>query len=80
MPVISYTVLSALLLEDIPQLTGWVDRFDREMAAGKVAAALVTSMLGLRLGPPIMNVMPRAGRPDVVAAGLRRFFTAAVRG
>jgi hypothetical protein len=49
----------ALLLEDIPQLTGWIDRFDREMAQGKVAAALVTSMLGLRLGPPIMNVMPR---------------------
>ncbi|MBO3747822.1 alpha/beta hydrolase [Streptosporangiaceae bacterium NEAU-GS5] len=49
----------ALLLEDIPQLTGWIDRFDREMAEGKVAAALVTSMLGLRLGPPIMNVMPR---------------------
>ncbi|GII57938.1 alpha/beta hydrolase [Planotetraspora thailandica] len=49
----------ALILEDIPQLTGWVDRFDREMAEGKVAAGLVTSMLGLRLGPPIMNVMPR---------------------
>jgi pimeloyl-ACP methyl ester carboxylesterase len=49
----------ALFLEDIPQLTGWVDRFDREMAEGKVTAALVTSMLGLRLGPPIMNVMPR---------------------
>ncbi|GAA4591819.1 alpha/beta hydrolase [Planotetraspora phitsanulokensis] len=49
----------ALLLEDVPQLTGWIDRFDREMAAGKVEAALVTSMLGLRLGPPIMNFMPR---------------------
>ncbi|MEW9528082.1 alpha/beta fold hydrolase [Microbispora sp. NPDC049125] len=49
----------ALLLEDIPHLTGWVDRFDREMARGEVAAALVTSMLGLRLGPPAMNVMPR---------------------
>ncbi|GAA4569262.1 alpha/beta fold hydrolase [Planotetraspora kaengkrachanensis] len=49
----------ALLLEDVPQLTGWVDRFDREMADGRVEAALVTSMLGLRLGPPIMNVTPR---------------------
>jgi pimeloyl-ACP methyl ester carboxylesterase len=49
----------ALLLEDVPQLTGWVERFDRELAAGKVAAALTTSMLGLRLGPPIMNVIPR---------------------
>ncbi|MGW4640915.1 alpha/beta fold hydrolase [Sphaerisporangium sp. NPDC004334] len=49
----------ALLLEDVPRLTGWIGRFDREMAEGKVAAALVTSMLGLRLGPPIMKVMPR---------------------
>lgn len=49
----------ALFLEDIPQLTGWIDRFDREMADGKVAAALVTSMLGLRLGPSFMNHMPR---------------------
>jgi pimeloyl-ACP methyl ester carboxylesterase len=49
----------ALLLEDVAELTGWVERFDRELAAGKVAAALTTSMLGLRLGPPIMNAIPR---------------------
>ena len=32
--------------------TSWLSRYDREMAQGKVAAALVTSMAGLRLGPP----------------------------
>jgi|SRR5580692_1822958 pimeloyl-ACP methyl ester carboxylesterase len=32
--------------------TSWLARYDREMAAGKVAGALVTSMAGLRLGPP----------------------------
>ncbi len=34
-------------------------RFDREMAAGDVAAALVTGMQGAKMGPPIFNVMPR---------------------
>jgi pimeloyl-ACP methyl ester carboxylesterase len=32
--------------------TSWLPRYDREMAEGKVAEALVTSMGGLRLGPP----------------------------
>ena len=32
--------------------TSWLSRYDREMAQGKVAAALVTSMAGLQLGPP----------------------------
>ncbi|MCI0708986.1 MAG: alpha/beta hydrolase [Chloroflexi bacterium] len=34
-------------------------RFDREMAQGKQAAALVTAMKGSQLGPPIFNLMPR---------------------
>ncbi len=34
-------------------------RFDSEMAAGDVAAALVTGMQGAKMGPPIFNVMPR---------------------
>ncbi|MEV0390543.1 alpha/beta hydrolase [Nonomuraea sp. NPDC050643] len=40
--------------------TGWLPRFDQEIAAGRVPAALVTAMLGARLGPPIFNVLPRA--------------------
>ncbi len=34
-------------------------RFDKEMAQGKVAAALVTGMKGAQMGLPIFNVMPR---------------------
>jgi pimeloyl-ACP methyl ester carboxylesterase len=34
-------------------------RFDEEMAQGKVSAALVTGMLGARMGPAIFNFMPR---------------------
>ncbi len=39
--------------------TQWLPRFDREMAGGKVSAALITSMIGLELAPPAMKVMPR---------------------
>jgi pimeloyl-ACP methyl ester carboxylesterase len=49
----------ALLLDTAGQYTGWVRRFDREMAEGKVAAALVTSLYGLDLAPPAFKVMPR---------------------
>lgn len=38
--------------------TDWVARYDREMAQGKVAAALVTGMKGAQMGPPILNSMP----------------------
>lgn len=34
-------------------------RFDKEMAEGKVAAALITAMKGAQVGPPIFNVIPR---------------------
>jgi len=39
--------------------TQWLERFDREMAAGRTSAAMITSMLGLELAPPAMRVMPR---------------------
>jgi len=39
--------------------TAFVTRFEREMAQGKVAAALVTAMKGAQMGPPIMGIMPR---------------------
>jgi pimeloyl-ACP methyl ester carboxylesterase len=41
----------ALILEG-SAYTSWLPRYDREMAAGRIADALVTSMTGLRLGPP----------------------------
>ncbi|MDP9320917.1 MAG: hypothetical protein M3P16_07460 [Chloroflexota bacterium] len=34
-------------------------RFDDEIAQGKVAAALITGMKAARLGPPILDLIPR---------------------
>jgi len=36
-----------------------LERYDQEMAQGKVAAALITAMKGAQMGPPIFNAMPR---------------------
>jgi len=47
------------LLMDATRYTGWVTRFDLEMAQGKVAAALITSMYGLDLAPPAFKLMGR---------------------
>lgn len=38
--------------------TAWVARYDREIAEGKLAAALVTGMKGAQMGPPIFNALP----------------------
>ena len=39
--------------------TAFLERFDEEMAQGKVSSALVTAMQGSQMGPPVLNVMPR---------------------
>jgi hypothetical protein len=44
---------------DMARYTGWVARFDQEMARGKVVAALITSMYGLDLAPPTFKLMGR---------------------
>jgi pimeloyl-ACP methyl ester carboxylesterase len=49
----------ALLMDDGTRHTGWLTRFDQEMAQGKVGAALITSMYGLDLAPPAFKLMPR---------------------
>src|SRR5947209_17841065 len=36
----------------------FLPRYDKEMAQGKVAAALVTAMKGAQMGPPIFNAIP----------------------
>jgi pimeloyl-ACP methyl ester carboxylesterase len=36
----------------------FLTRYDREMAQGKVSAALVTAMKGAQMGPPIFNLLP----------------------
>ncbi len=48
----------ALLMSDAKPLV-WLKRYDREMAQGKVAAALVTAMKGAQMGPAIFTIMPR---------------------
>jgi pimeloyl-ACP methyl ester carboxylesterase len=48
-----------LLMDRSTRYTGWVRRFDRELAQGKVAAAVVTSVRGLDLAPPAFKRMPR---------------------
>ncbi|MGE5289122.1 MAG: alpha/beta fold hydrolase [Micromonosporaceae bacterium] len=52
-------VYEPALLMDAFRYTGWVDRFDQEMAQGNAAAALITSMYGLDLAPPVFKLMPR---------------------
>jgi pimeloyl-ACP methyl ester carboxylesterase len=47
------------LVLDKARYTGWVSRFDAELAAGQVSAAMVTSMFGLELAPPVMRLIPR---------------------
>ena len=39
--------------------TAWLTRFDDELAQGKVAAAMITGMKGAKMGPPMLNLMPR---------------------
>ena len=39
--------------------TDFVQRYEREIAQGEVAAALVSAMKGTQMGPPIFNIIPR---------------------
>ena len=39
--------------------TAFVARFERELAQGKLAAAMITGMKGAQMGPRIFNAMPR---------------------
>jgi pimeloyl-ACP methyl ester carboxylesterase len=52
------------LLMDTARYTGWVRRFDREMAQGKVAAAEITCMYGLDLAPPAFKLTNRAMKSE----------------
>ncbi|HEX9065530.1 MAG TPA: alpha/beta hydrolase [Streptosporangiaceae bacterium] len=51
--------------------TAWLPRYDREMADGKVAAAMVTSMFGLDLAPAPMRLIPRPVLARLTAIMLR---------
>jgi pimeloyl-ACP methyl ester carboxylesterase len=52
-------VYEPALVMDTSWPTDWISRFDREMAQGNAAAALITSMYGFGLAPPAFKLMPR---------------------
>lgn len=59
-PAISkVAVYEPALLPADTKHTNWLPRFDREMADGNVAAAMITAMFGLELASPVMKLMPR---------------------
>jgi pimeloyl-ACP methyl ester carboxylesterase len=49
----------ALLMDTSGRYTGWVRRFDQEMARSQVADALITSMYGFDLAPAAFKLLPR---------------------
>ncbi len=48
----------AFFVDDNATPTALVRRFDREMAEGRVAAAMITGMKGAQMGPPLLNAAP----------------------
>jgi pimeloyl-ACP methyl ester carboxylesterase len=50
--------------------TAWLTRFDREVASGKLVAAMITALKGLRIDPILARV-PRFVLRPVLALGLR---------
>ena len=61
-----------LLLDTSGRYTGWVRRFDQEMARGQVADALITSMYGLDLAPPAFRLLPRRLLAAVTTAAMKK--------
>ena len=53
------TIFEPPLLIDAVTSAPLMERFDREIADGNVAAALITGMKAARLGPPIFDLIPR---------------------
>jgi pimeloyl-ACP methyl ester carboxylesterase len=49
----------------------WVARYDREIAAGDLAAAMVTAMRGTQTDPPEIRAVPRARLEALLGDGLR---------
>ncbi|WP_336214582.1 alpha/beta fold hydrolase [Nonomuraea sp. LPB2021202275-12-8] len=47
------------LFADGPAPTAWLTRYEREMAEGRVPAALITAMQAAQLGPSFLRFMPR---------------------
>jgi pimeloyl-ACP methyl ester carboxylesterase len=47
------------LVHDVAWATDALRRLDRDLAAGRISAALVTAMLATQMGPPIFRLIPR---------------------
>ena len=47
------------LVADPAPLREWLIRFDREIAEGNIAGAMVTSMYGMEMAPAFLKVVPR---------------------
>jgi pimeloyl-ACP methyl ester carboxylesterase len=62
----------ALLMDTSGRYTSWVHRFDQEMAHGKVADALITSIRGLDLAPPAFRYPPRRLLVAATNAAMRK--------
>jgi pimeloyl-ACP methyl ester carboxylesterase len=62
----------ALLMDTSGRYTSWVRRFDREMAHGRVADALITSLRGLDLAPPAFRYPPRRLLAAVTDAAMKK--------
>jgi pimeloyl-ACP methyl ester carboxylesterase len=58
----------------------WLDRFDRELAQGKVGATMATSMYGLELAPAFLKVVPRRLLAALTETMMRREDKAAAPG
>jgi pimeloyl-ACP methyl ester carboxylesterase len=52
-------VYEPALVADAAPHRAWLARFDQEVAQGKLAAAMITSMYGLELAPAAFKLMPR---------------------
>jgi pimeloyl-ACP methyl ester carboxylesterase len=52
-------VFDPVLSTDGPVPTDWLPRYCSELERGGVAAALVTAMLGVQMGPPFLRLLPR---------------------
>jgi pimeloyl-ACP methyl ester carboxylesterase len=65
-------VYEPALLMDAAWPTDWIRRFDQEMAQGNAAAALITSMYGFGLAPPVFKLMPRPLLEWLTRTGMNR--------
>ncbi len=51
--------------------TGWVARYDREVAQGKLASAAITAIRGTQMAPPLLRLVPRIALELPLKAALR---------